>query len=143
MTLPKEHLEYPVRRYGMDHELYDWSLLVKRKNVQWPNGARIALWVTASLEFFPLDQPAKPFKAPGGMVTPYPDLRHYTTRDYGNRVGIQRIWRVLDKYKNKIVGSGELQTGRALSVYRPKLVQRGDESLPAASTWEAAFWRHG
>jgi peptidoglycan/xylan/chitin deacetylase (PgdA/CDA1 family) len=25
------------------------------------------------------------------MVTPYPDLRHYTTRDYGNRVGVFRI----------------------------------------------------
>jgi peptidoglycan/xylan/chitin deacetylase (PgdA/CDA1 family) len=25
------------------------------------------------------------------MVTPYPDLRHYTTRDYGNRIGVFRI----------------------------------------------------
>ena len=37
----------------------------------------------------------KPFRHPGAMVTPYPDLRHYTSRDYGNRVGIFRILRVL------------------------------------------------
>ena len=29
------------------------------------------------------------------MVTPYPDLRHFTTRDYGNRVGVFRILRAL------------------------------------------------
>jgi allantoinase len=28
------------------------------------------------------------------MVTPYPDLRHYTTRDYGNRVGVYRLLRL-------------------------------------------------
>ena len=27
---------------------------------------------------------------------PYPDLRHYTLRDYGNRVGIYRVMEALD-----------------------------------------------
>ncbi len=38
-----------------------------------------------------LDPSGKPFKHPGAMQTPYPDLRHYTTRDYGLRVGAFRI----------------------------------------------------
>ena len=97
MTLPKEYLEYPKRGYGMDQDRYEWSILQKRKPVSWPGGARVALWVVPALEFFPLNQPAKPFKAPGGMVTPYPDLRHYTLRDYGNRVGIFRVMKVLDE----------------------------------------------
>ncbi len=97
MTLPKEYLEYPKRRYGMDQDRYEWSILQKREPVSWPGGARVALWVVPALEFFPLNQPAKPFKAPGGMVTPYPDLRHYTLRDYGNRVGIFRVMKVLDE----------------------------------------------
>ena len=97
MSLPPEYLEYPMRRYGMDHDRYRWSMLPGRPKVRWPDGARVALWVVPALEFFPLDQPAQPFKAPGGMVTPYPDLRHYTLRDYGNRVGIFRIMKVLDK----------------------------------------------
>ncbi len=96
MSLPYDYLEYPKRRHGMDHDRYEWSMLRERKPVTWPGGARIALWVVPALEFFPLDQPAEPFKAPGGMVTPYPDLRHYTLRDYGNRVGIFRVMKVLD-----------------------------------------------
>ena len=31
------------------------------------------------------------------MVTPYPDLRHYTSRDYGNRIGAFRILDALDR----------------------------------------------
>jgi peptidoglycan/xylan/chitin deacetylase (PgdA/CDA1 family) len=97
MSLGDDYLKYAKRNYGMDHDRYQWSILQKRKPVTWPGGARIALWVVPALEFFPLDQPAKPFKAPGGMVTPYPDLRHYTLRDYGNRVGVFRVFEVLDR----------------------------------------------
>ena len=96
MSLPDSYLHYAKRRYGMDQDRYEWSMLPQRKKVHWPGGARVALWVVPALEFFPLNQPAKPFKAPGGMVTPYPDLRHYTLRDYGNRVGVFRVFKVLD-----------------------------------------------
>jgi hypothetical protein len=47
--------------------------------------------IVVPIEHHSLTPPAKPFKSPGAMVTPYPDLRHYTTRDYGNRVGVFRI----------------------------------------------------
>jgi peptidoglycan/xylan/chitin deacetylase (PgdA/CDA1 family) len=97
MSLGDDYLKYAKRNYGMDHDRYRWSILQKRKPVTWPDGAKVALWVVPALEFFPLDQPAKPFKAPGGMVTPYPDLRHYTLRDYGNRVGVFRVFEVLDR----------------------------------------------
>jgi len=97
VTLPEDYLRYPHRRHGMDQDRYDWSAMQRRAKVTWPDGARVALWVVPALEFFPLDQKAEPFKAPGGMVTPYPDLRHYTLRDYGNRIGIFRIMKVLDE----------------------------------------------
>jgi allantoinase len=97
MTLDKEYLEYPKRKHGMDHDWYPWTMAPDRPKVAWPDGNRIALFVVVALEFFPLDQPAQPFKAPGGMVTPYPDLRHYTLRDYGNRVGVFRVAKVLDE----------------------------------------------
>jgi len=129
MTLPQEHLDYPMRRYGMDHDIYTWSMLARRKPVRWPGGASIALWITVNLEFFPLDQPAKPFKAPGGMVTPYPDLRHFTTRDYGNRVGIQRIWRLLDKYQLKSSAVMNSKVAERYPYLVKKIVQRGDEII--------------
>lgn len=97
MTLPEDYLEYPRRRHGMDHDLYPWSSMFARPKIAWPGGAKVALWITVSLEYFPLTPNDGPFRAPGHMVTPYPDYRTYTTRDYGNRVGIFRIFRVLDR----------------------------------------------
>ncbi|RMF10425.1 MAG: polysaccharide deacetylase [Alphaproteobacteria bacterium] len=97
MSLPSEYLEYPKRRHGMDHDLYPWSNMFDRPPVKWPGDKPIALWITVALEFFPLTPNDGPFRAPGHMATPYPDLRTYTTKDYGNRVGVYRIMRVLDK----------------------------------------------
>ena len=97
MSLPPDYLNYARRRYGMDHDRYGWSILPRRKPVRWPGSARIALWVVPALEWFPLDMKGKPFKPPGALVTSYPDLRHYTLRDYGNRVGIFRVMKALDR----------------------------------------------
>jgi len=98
VSLPPGYLHYPFRRYGMDHERYDWSMLPRRKPVAWPGGARVALLVVPALEWFPLAIEGKPFKPPGAMMTPYPDLRHYTLRDYGNRVGIFRVMAALERF---------------------------------------------
>ena len=93
MALERNHLEYPRRAYGMDHDRYEWSMLTDRPRVQWPQGKTLAVWVNVSLEHFPLNPTGKPVKLPGSMTMPYPDLRHYTLRDYGNRVGIYRFLR--------------------------------------------------
>ncbi|MBF2755188.1 MAG: polysaccharide deacetylase family protein [Gammaproteobacteria bacterium AqS3] len=89
--LPEEFLRYPRRGYGMDHDWYEWSMLHERAPVSWPGGEALALMLVVPLEWFPLDSSNKPFRPPGGMLTPYPDLRHYTSRDYGNRVGVVRL----------------------------------------------------
>lgn len=96
MSLPDDYLKYPHRQHGMDHDLYPWSNLFNRQPVTWPDDKPVALWIAVALEFFPLTPNEGPFRAPGHMVTPYPDYRTYTTRDYGNRVGIFRIMKVLD-----------------------------------------------
>ncbi len=98
MALDNAYLEYPLRRYGMDHDRYDWSLLAQRQPVQWPHNKKLALWVNVSLQFFPLNAQGKPFKAPGSMAMPYPDLRHFTLRDYGNRVGVFRLLKIFDQF---------------------------------------------
>ena len=98
MSLPADYLQYPKRRYGMDHDRYAWSMLTQRPRVNWPGGARVALWIVPALDWFPLDMKGQPFKPPGAMVTAYPDLRHYTLRDYGNRVGIFRVMKALDRH---------------------------------------------
>jgi peptidoglycan/xylan/chitin deacetylase (PgdA/CDA1 family) len=117
--LPDAHLEYPLRRYGMDHSHYDWSMLPKRKPVQWPGGARVALWVVPALEWFPLNMKGVPFKPPGAMMTAYPDLRHYTLRDYGNRVGIFRIMQALAKHQIR----ASVAVNAAVALRYPSLIQ--------------------
>jgi allantoinase len=95
MSLPESYLTYAKRRRGQDIERYDWTGSVDRAKVAWPNGKAVAALIVVPLEFFMLNPSGKPFKHPGAMVTPYPDLRHYTTRDYGNRVGVFRILKAL------------------------------------------------
>ncbi len=99
MSLPSENMSYPKRQHGMDHDRYEWSDLNARQPIEWPGKSRIALWVTPILQWFPLNMTATPFLAPGGLTMPYPDYRHYTNRDYGNRVGIFRLLELLDRFK--------------------------------------------
>jgi len=99
MPVDKSYLEYTQRSYGMDHNRYSWDMLSNSKPVQWPGNKKLAVWINVPLQFFPLDQKGVPFKVPGGMTMPYPDLRHFSLRDYGNRVGIFRFLKAFDKYK--------------------------------------------
>jgi len=98
MSLSDDYLRYPRRRLGMDHDRYDWSILFRRRPLRWPGDARVALWVVPQLEWFPLDMTGSPVRPPGALERPYPDYRYYTHRDYGLRVGIYRIIKLLDKH---------------------------------------------
>jgi allantoinase len=91
MPVPDDYLVYPHRAYGADQKRYPWRLSVDRAPIIWPGKAVVACMIVVPLEFHMLNPQGKPFKHPGAMVTPYPDLRHFTTRDYGNRVGVFRI----------------------------------------------------
>ncbi len=95
MTLPPDYLSYPHRKRGMDQDGYAWRLSIDRPRIAWPGGKAIALMIVVPIEHHMLNPSGKPFKHPGAMQTPYPDLRHYTTRDYGNRVGVYRILKEL------------------------------------------------
>jgi peptidoglycan/xylan/chitin deacetylase (PgdA/CDA1 family) len=97
MTNPR--LTYPFRRRGLDHKWFPHEPTIKRPRVSWPEGKTIALWITVPLEFFPLDAPAQPFRPLGGLMLGYPDLWNSSSRDYGARIGIYRIMRVLDSFK--------------------------------------------
>jgi hypothetical protein len=114
--LPDSYLEYPRRRAGYDHELYAWSNMHARPPVTWPQGS-VAVWLCVSLEWFPII-PGGPFTAPGHMVTPYPDYRHYTARDYGNRVG---AWRLLEAFARHGV-KASFATNAAIAERYPELV---------------------
>lgn len=97
MSLPETYTKYPKRGEGYDHDFYTWSNIHTRQPVRWPGDTSVAVFLSVNLEYFPITPSDEPFRAPGHMVTPYPDYRHYTVRDYGNRVAIFRILEALDK----------------------------------------------
>jgi len=77
----------------MENNRYDYSPIIKREKLKWPNGARVALWVCPNIEYFYIDKPLR-----GGFGTSHlPDVTGYALRDYGSRIGIFRLMEVLDK----------------------------------------------
>ena len=106
--MDKSYLTYPKRAYGQDHNFYGWQMAKDRPKLQWENDAKVAICLIVPLEFFPLNPSGVPFKHPGAMKTPYPDLRHFTVRDYGNRVGVYRILEALQDSKASFAVNGEI-----------------------------------
>lgn len=94
MPLPDDYLRYPRRAYGQDQDRYSWRLSEQAPRKTLGGGALLAVSIVVPLEWHMLNPSGKPFKHPGAMQTPYPDLRHFTTRDYGNRVGAFRLLKI-------------------------------------------------
>ncbi|MDF2114328.1 polysaccharide deacetylase family protein [Roseiarcaceae bacterium H3SJ34-1] len=90
------------RTPGMDHKHYGWSALPDRPPLRWPNGASVALCVVVNLEHYDLEPVAgsvTPASMPGGRGRgPSPDIATYSLREYGNRVGVFRVIRALEKH---------------------------------------------
>ena len=132
MSLPDSYIRYPKRRYGQDIDRYDWA--PSRMRGRFADGARLGVSIVVPLELFMLNPSGKPFRHPGAMQTPYPDLRHYTTRDYGNRVGAFRILDALRAagFKATFAANGAL-IGRV-----PPLIDRilADGHELAAHGWD-------
>ena len=118
--MSEELLEYGRRGYGMDHDRYRWSMLQDRAPVQWPNNKPLALWINVSVQHFPLSGPKPAVAPPGALTMPYPDLRHYTLRDYGNRVGIFRLLSALESTDAVF----SLAISGQLAIRYPKLMTR-------------------
>ncbi len=91
-----------LRMPGMDHDYYDFSSLPSRSRLEWPDGARVALCVIVNLEYYELDPPEDAFtlrlRYGPARLRPSPDFSTFSYREYGNRVGIFGIIKLLDKY---------------------------------------------
>jgi allantoinase len=72
---------------------YDYSPIIGRKPLEWPNHARVALMVAPNIEFFHIDK-----VIPGASSPQLPDVMGYALRDYGSRIGVFRMMEVLDRH---------------------------------------------
>ena len=75
----------------------DYSPIIERPPIKWPNGARVALWIAPNVEHLEYLPDYDDLYDPWPRM-PHPDAREYSHHDYGNRVGFWRMLEVLDKH---------------------------------------------
>jgi len=107
-----------------NHGRYDYSNITKRPDYSWPGGKRLAVYVAFNIEAFGFGD------GKGSAIAP-PDqaLSHsvYSWRDYGNRVGVWRLFDMMDELGIPI----EAQMNTAIYDECPDIAERlrarGDE----------------
>ena len=79
--------------------LFPYRAIVDHPPIIWPGDARVVVWVVPNIEHFHLDLPG-----------PEPDVRNYSRRDYGNRVGVWRLMETLTKHgvRGSVALNGEV-----------------------------------
>lgn len=119
------------RRVGMDHEHYDWSPLIKRGVLRWPENAHVALCVIINLEHMEWSPPEGSYQLStlsGGLdPRPFPDYARLSHREYGHRVGIFRVLDVLEKHRIKPTVAMDVFTAEHYPFLVRHCQQRGAE----------------
>ncbi len=87
---------------------YPYRAIVDAPKIVWPNGARVAVWVVPNVEHFHIEM------GPGA-----PDVRNFSRRDYGNRVGVWRIMDVLAKHNVR----GSVMLNGEVGKYYPRIMK--------------------
>ncbi len=108
------------------HTRYEYSNINTRPTYEWPNGARLAVYVALNIEQFAYGEGKGAAIAPPDQAT---SDSIFSWRDYGNRIGVWRLFDMLDD-----VGfPAEAQMNTAIYEYCPdipaRLRERGDEIL--------------
>jgi peptidoglycan/xylan/chitin deacetylase (PgdA/CDA1 family) len=81
----------------MENTLYNYSPIVDRPRLVWPNGKRVAFYVGLNVEHFEIGKPSTSiWEATAALA---PDPLNHGWRDYGMRVGIWRMIESFDKYR--------------------------------------------
>ena len=75
------------------HDRYDYSPIAGRADYSWPGGKRLAVFIAVNIEHFAFDIALG--HTPTELSAP-PDPRNHAWREYGLRVGIWRIFDLLD-----------------------------------------------
>ena len=83
---------------GMDHDHYDWSPVVSRRRLRWPQQARVALATIVVLDHLDFGPPEGSVQPPGLYHRPLPEYWAFTHRQYGLRVGVFRVLDALARH---------------------------------------------
>ena len=115
----------------MENPRYDYSPIIDRPPLAWPDGARMAVWVIPNVEYFEFDRPGTPFRPPPREM---PEVINYSWRDYGPRVGIWRLMALLDRYGIKATVALNSQVCRHHPRIVEEMLKRGWELMGHGNT---------
>jgi peptidoglycan/xylan/chitin deacetylase (PgdA/CDA1 family) len=104
-----------------EHDRFDYSAIVDRPRLRWPDGARVAVWVIPNIEHFLFDRPSTSVTA--ATVGLVPDVLNYSWRDYGVRVGIWRMMEVMEKHGVK----GTVALNADVCIKYPRIVEAANQ----------------
>ena len=107
-------------------ERFSYSPIAKRPTYTWPDGRKLALYVSVNIEHFP-------FGVPGGPDLDRPTLpwaqRSWLWREYGNRVG---AWRLMNLFEELDLPVGVIANTEIYD-HCPQIleahIKRGDELI--------------
>jgi len=103
-----------------EHGRFDYSAIVDRKKLSWPDGARVAVWVIPNIEHFLFDRPATSISSATTRLTP--DVLNYSWRDYGVRVGIWRMMEIMERHGVK----GTVALNAEVCRHYPRIIEAGN-----------------
>jgi len=102
-----------------EHDRFEYSAIVDRPRLEWPNGARVAVWVIPNIEHFLFDRPSTRI----ANLPVNPDVLNYSWRDYGVRVGIWRMMEVMTKHGVK----GTVALNSDVCRHYPRIIEEGNK----------------
>lgn len=113
------------------HGRYAYSPIVERPDYDWPDAKRLAFYIAINVEHFHFGEGLGHTPS---YTTPQPDVRNYAWRDYGNRVGIWRLFDLLDDLQLPAC----ILVNSAVYDYAPQILdrarERGDEIVAHGRT---------
>jgi peptidoglycan/xylan/chitin deacetylase (PgdA/CDA1 family) len=101
------------------HGRYEYSPIIDRPPLRWPNGARVALWVIPNIEHFQFNLPSTAMTRELHALNP--DIRTYSWRDYGVRVGIWRMMEIMERFGVK----GTVALNADVCHEYPRIIEEG------------------
>ncbi len=115
---------------------YDYVPLPERQPLRWPEGKRVALFLTINLETWDLVKDTdKPYYAGGPAILPdslpgnVPDFPNYSWREYGQRVGVWRLYDLFDEMGIKPAVTMNAVTGLRRRAMVDAALKRGCEVI--------------
>ena len=100
------------------HQRYEYTSINNRPDFLWPNKKRLAVYIGLNIEHFSFGEGLGAKLVPSNIE---PDVVNYTWRDYGNRVGVWRLFDLLQGLDFPV----SLLVNSTIYDYAPDIIKTG------------------